>query len=417
MRGSVRARNVWAPCLAAVVAASLVSGLLSASSFASSLASIPVFVATGQAAQDPAPPSAAELKAAIDNLGGFDYEVRTAAARTVRRTPAPVAIEALTQAVRAHDDEYVRYRALVLLAGLGEAAVAPLMREAVADRNDRMRTVAYGWFEHHPDPEVLPALLAALNTEASEFVRPALTRAAAALGTDPRVRQALGPLVLRGEDFVRGAVIEALGDYQGGYALEAIVEVARLDGPLQDDAITAMGRIGDAAAIPILVELQKTVPRELQPTLSASLCLLDRNCDRHLAFIIDSLRFGADNQNYQPLLRGAVHALAMLALRDRDEAAGALIAAGIPANDPARAPIALGVGLIALRNPEAIMRVLESRPDHEAAIGLIRDAFDMLSEDFEEERFYVAVRRAFWAAAEGSPRRALAETLIQQLDF
>lgn len=413
MRGGSRARNVWAPCLGAVVAACVVS----ASIFASSSESVPPSADTRRPVQDPAPPSAAELKAAIDTLGAFDYEVRTASARTVRRTPAPVAIEALTRAVRAHDDEYVRYRALVLLAGLGEAAAAPLMREAVADRNDRMRTVAYGWFEHHPDPEILPVLLAALNTEASEFVRPALTRAAAALGTDPRVRQALTPLVLRGEDFFRGALIEALGDYQGGYALDAIVEVARLDGPLQDDAITAIGRIGNPSALPVLIELQKTLPRELQPTLSASLCLLDRNCDRHLAFIIDSLRFGADNQNYQPLLRGAVHALAMLALRGHDEAAGALIAVGIPANDPARAPIALGVGLIALRSPETIMRVLEPRPDREAAIELIRDAFDMLSEDFEEERFYVAVRRAFWAAPAGSPRRTLAETLIQQLDF
>ena len=41
----------------------------------------------------------------------------------------------------------------------------------------------------------------------------------------------------------------------------------------------------------------------------------------------------------------------------------------------------------------------------------------MLEEDFEEERFFVTVRRAYWAAAAGSPARKIAETLIQRLEF
>ena len=34
-----------------------------------------------------------------------------------------------------------------------------------------------------------------------------------------------------------------------------------------------------------------------------------------------------------------------------------------------------------------------------AAVELLREAFDMLEEDFEEERFFVAVRRAYWASS------------------
>ena len=41
----------------------------------------------------------------------------------------------------------------------------------------------------------------------------------------------------------------------------------------------------------------------------------------------------------------------------------------------------------------------------------------MLEEDLEEERFYVTVRRGYWAVPENSPARKLAETLIQTLDF
>ena len=55
------------------------------------------------------------------------------------------------------------------------------MREALGRPNDRLRTVAYSFFEHNPDPTMMPTLLAALDKEQAEFVRPALVRALAAL--------------------------------------------------------------------------------------------------------------------------------------------------------------------------------------------------------------------------------------------
>ena len=62
------------------------------------------------------------------------------------------------------------------------------------------------------------------------------------------------------------------------------------------------------------------------------------------------------------------------------------------------------------------LKVLESR-HCDPAIELLREAFDMLEEDIEEERFFVTVRRAYWAAAAGSPARKVADTLIQRLEF
>jgi hypothetical protein len=77
----------------------------------------------------------------------------------------------------------------------------------------------------------------------------------------------------------------------------------------------------------------------------------------------------------------------------------------LSATEPARAPIALAVGLVALRNPELLLNVLQPRPDREGVLLLLQDAFDMLSsEDYELERFYVDVRHAYWAAAPNSPR-------------
>lgn len=393
--------------LAAVV---LLSATLPAD--APALAQVPRPAAPAQAAA----PTDAELAGAIDTLGSFDLQTRTRAARTVRRAPVALAAPALERAVRSHRDEYVRFRAAVLLSGT-PARIAPLMRELMTDRNDRLRTVAYQWWEHHPDPAVLPSLVEALARERSEFVRPALTRAIAAHGADARAREALVPLVVRGEDLFRGAVIEALGDYRATFAVSPIIDVAKREGPLQDDAITALGKIGDPAARETLRALQASGEPEIQPTISAAFCLLKIDCERQEAYLKQALEFGIKDPDGMPVLRGVAHALGMLAAGGRAWAFDALIDTGVRAPDEAREVVTLTLGLVALRQPVPTLDMLARRADLANAAELMLEAFDILSEDFEEERFYVAIRDAFWAAAEGTPRRRAAERLINTLEF
>src|SRR5215218_6179771 len=153
--------------------------------------------------------SPAQVKSAIDLLGSIDFPVRMDAARTVRRAEAAMAIPALLEAVAGHADTYVRFKALVVLSGFNDPRIADVMLKSLDDRNDRLRAAAYGWFEHHQDLRVVPRLLAALDREEAEFVRPALTRTLAAYGADAKVREALTGLVMRGEDLFRAVVIEA----------------------------------------------------------------------------------------------------------------------------------------------------------------------------------------------------------------
>ena len=61
--------------------------------------------------------------------------------------------------------------------------------------------------------------------------------------------------------------------------------------------------------------------------------------------------------------------------------------------------------------------MLERRQHLDPAIELLREAFDMLEEDYEEERFFATVRRAYWQAPAGSPARKVADALIQKLEF
>ena len=375
-----------------------------------------------QAARGAAPVSTdkvtpAQIKSSIDLLGSVDFPVRMNAARTVRRAESALAVPALLAALTTHKDEYVRFRALVVLSGFNDPRIGDVMVKALADRNDRLRSVAYAWFEHNRDTAALPQLLTAVDREESEFVRPALTRALAAYGSDARVREIMSGLVMKGQDLFRAVVIEALGDYRAAYALTPIMAVAKIDGPLQDDAVVAIGRIGDKRGLGILAELQRTASRTLQPSIAASICLLGSNCGSHTAYLVDTLKFAVANPGYQELLRAAARGLAALAVAGDKDAAAVLFERGGPTRDPERAAIALALGTIALRNTPLTLQVLESQKDLNAAIELLSEAFDMLGEDYEEERFYVAVRRAYWAAPEGSAARRIAETLVQRLEF
>ena len=107
-----------------------------------------------------------------------------------------------------------------------------------------------------------------------------------------------------------------------------------------------------------------------------------------------------------------------LALAGHDEAVSALFDIGIPARDDStRAPVALALATVALRNTALMMPVLEKRTDRDQALALVAEGFDMLEEDLDKERFFAFARRTYWDSAENSPRRSLMQTLIGKLDF
>jgi HEAT repeat protein len=361
--------------------------------------------------------SAEAIQTAIDSLSNLDFPVRMNASRTLRRAPASAVAPALIRAVESHKDQFVRFRALVLLTGFNDARTAGLVREIVNNPNDRLRTVAYMYYEHHPTANMIPVLLKALEREESEFVRPSLVRALAAQGNDPRVRETLLVEVGRGQDFFRSGVIEALGDYRAAYAVEPLMSVARLTGPLQVDAVIALGKLKDQRAMETLAALQRSAPRESQPTIAAAICLLGINCAAHVPFLVETLRFAEKNAGYQELLRNTVTGLVALANSGSAQALTALFDVGVTAVDPPRAPMALGVGTVAVRNTPLLLSFLESYKNADAAISLLAEGFDMLEEDYEEESFFAAVRRGYWQAVEGSPTRRIGEALIDKLEF
>jgi HEAT repeat protein len=365
----------------------------------------------------PTPASPEQIRAAIDKLADIDYPTRMAAGRTLRRAPAAQTVPALLQAVSEHADGFVRFRALILLTGFNDPRTVDAMEAARVSPNDRLREVAYAYFEQHPQPAMAARMIAALDKEEGEFVRPALVRALAAIPKDPKVAEVLIRDAARGLDFFRSTVIEAIGDYKIAAALPRLIEIAKIDGPLQDDAVTAIGKIGDKNSLGALAALQQSAPKEAQPAIAAAICLMGTNCTAHIGYLEKTLTFADTYPGYQDLLRGAAAGLGHIARQGNEEALRILFNVGIPSQDPVRAPVTLAIGLVALRNTPLLLKALQGRTDQDGALGLVAEAFDMLEEDLEEERFFVHVRQAYWSAPDGSATRKLCEALINKLDF
>ena len=359
-------------------------------------------------------PAAVPVATHISNLSSLDYPTRMNAARQIRRAPAAEAAGALVQAVRSHQDEFVRFRALVVFASFNDPKTRELMAGLLSDRNDRVREAAYKWLEANPDTGLTRTLLAALQTELAEFVRPALIGALAALGSDPLVQRALIGEVGRGVDFFRSAVIDALGRHHAAYAVDAIAAIARLDGPLQDDAVLALGRIGGVKAGAELTAIG-TPAADVVPTVRAALCLMGNGCDAAIRGFVES---ASTTGSPASVVRASFAALGAVAASGSRPAMDALVVlAG--RGGGIRAQAALALGAAAVRAPDALLGWLEAMPaaQQDSAIELLKEGFEDLEEDFGEEMFFAAARSAYWKADEGSAARTLTAALIQKLEF
>jgi len=358
--------------------------------------------------------TASDLTSLIGRLGSLEYPVRTSAARQIRRAPTDEAVAALTEAARSNRDEFVRYRAFVLLTAFSERAAGDLARALLRDRNDRVRQVAYEWLELHPDPGLSDTLLSLLQTEQAEFVRPALIGAVAALANTPVVQRSLIAETGRGLDFFRSAVIDALGRHRATYAVDAIAAVARIDGPLQDDAVLALGRIGDTRALPILSGIANP-SAEVALMLRAARCLLGEDCDAHVNALSDAVQAPRATQG---AVRSAVNALAAMAASGHEGATGALVVLG-GRGGAIRDEAAVAFAGVAVRRPDHVLAWVEmSPPDvRRNALALLKDGFDALEEDFGEEQFFASARASYWKAAETAPTRTLMASIIDTLEF
>ena len=148
----------------------------------------------------------------------------------------------------------------------------------------------------------------------------------------------------------------------------------------------ALGKIGDKRALETLAALQRSAPRSTQPAIAAAICLLGDQLRLASGYLTDTLKFAIAQPGFQELLRGAAAGLAALAVAgnaeamdDADRPRRADARSG-PRRDRARARH--GGAAQHAAGAEACSR---RRRPRDAGIDLLREAFDMLEEDFIEE--------------------------------
>jgi len=181
--------------------------------------------------------------------------------------------------------------------------------------------------------------------------------------------------------------------------------------------VLALGRIGDPASVGLLEGLQRTAGPEAQTTVAAALCLLGSNCEAHRGALIRTLRLADRPAGFLELLRTAASGLGALAVAGDVEAGRALVDVGVQAADPLRAPVALALARLAVAQPLALVALVEERQDRDPVLQLLRDGLNLLEDDFREEQFFVAVRKAYFTEPDGSARRPLIQSVINGLEF
>ena len=119
------------------------------------------------------------MRSAIDRLGDLDFPIRSAARADSPPRRRRAGGAGAAHPVKQHADGYVRFRALVLCRASTTARTRDVMAPRSPITNDRLRTVAYAYFEHNADPAVVPRLLDALKGE----------RRSSSPGADARARR------------------------------------------------------------------------------------------------------------------------------------------------------------------------------------------------------------------------------------
>ena len=326
------------------------------------------------------------------------------AARALRRVAPAEVVPALIEATRRHADEFVRYRALIVLTSFNDRSTPELMRTLLQDRNDRVRGCIPVVSNETPSRRSVHRSSRRSTRNNRSSCGPLSIRAVAALPSNDAVRRALVAEIGRGFDFFRSAVIDALGDYRATYAVDAITAVALADGPLQDDAVLALGRIGDRRALVTLSTLTNT-SGDVAAALQAAQCMLGDTCAPRIEWLTTTAR----SQTVRPEAWTSGHRITR-AMRGRTRPQERRCWAWRKTGPNASlSEVALAFSGIALRRPNDVLMWLSTAPEGERSrvIELLRDGFESLEEDFAKEQFFATIRASYWKEAEGSSARTL----------
>ena len=145
---------------------------------------------------------------------------------------------------------------LVMLADTGilSGADARALRAALATIDaDRLRTVAYSFFEHSPDPELVPTLLEALERENAEFFEAVATGRDGKTAANWVINDLFGRLNKDGQSIDASpvsaaqlaAIVELIGEGTiSGKIAKELFEIVWTEGGDPREIVEPTGRVG-----------------------------------------------------------------------------------------------------------------------------------------------------------------------------
>ena len=236
-------------------------------------------------------------------------------------------------------------------------------------------------------------LLAALDKEHGEFVRPALVRALAAHGVDARRSARVGRRCCARSAAARTSSAapssRRSATTRRAYAFDALAAIAKLDGPLQDDAALALGKIGDKRALERWPRCSR--PRRRRRSRRSrrrSVCSAS-TATSHESYLVETLKFADSN----PAFRSCCAAPRPASARSRWPADPTAVDALFDGRHPV-ATIRPRAGRAGAGDRRAAQHAADavdcsrSIPTATRAIALLAEGFDMLEEDLDKERFF-----------------------------
>jgi len=324
----------------------------------------------------------AAIEPMIEALGDLDKEVRSTAVRVLGRLGGRRALDAFTRVLEEEKDESIRWNAVLILGGMGEEAIEPLvlaMNDPVWEVRESAATSLANMGE-----AAFESLLKALDSP-HDYTR---SRAASALGKLGDLR-ALNPLIslLRdGTDFVRWNAAEALGEIGDPAAAEPLGRtLLDKDRGIQWKATLALSKMGEPGVQILLRALEAEGAYTRQDLIAA---LADLGEMRAVGPIVRALGSETKEVRWNAIIAlgklGDPLAVGPLAefLKDRDESFRGNAAKALgEIRDPSAVPSLLD----ALKDREPSVRVFAAEAlgvigDHKAVEPLILLLDDMDSE-------------------------------------
>ncbi len=208
----------------------------------------------------------------LEALDDASEDVRSTAARILGNFADPRAIEPLSSYLHArHDGPYAHSEAAMALGNIGHPDAIPPLLDALADDREPVRQWACDALRKIEPPrdmrsQVIDRLVERLDDDSSTVRQYALW-ALGELGAEQAADE-IARFLEADNDDERWRAVGALGDLRAVKYADAIAARRDDTGFVQPEVATALGKIGRAEDLPLLIEMLDVAPKEASQALA-----------------------------------------------------------------------------------------------------------------------------------------------------